>query len=202
VQYDDELDEEFEEKLEKKLSIDEMTKTAESFDNPKGIEESNDSNVIDGPQIDPKNVDNLQKLMKNYSREKLMQILGDMSQKNNFDLGNNDFAKVSDAHRKNSKERLREKIATQRSTRKTKSAREWETEKRRNENEVNLAKNTPLILKNEEKQQIENIHNEHSCTNDKCGSDAHKHISSSKKNKQKKKKQKKKTKNTKNEDQL
>jgi hypothetical protein len=118
--YDDELDENFETELSKHATEKQLENTLESFENPKGIEDSNDASMPNGLQMDPKEIEKLQKKLMNMPRDKLMSVIRNISQKTDLNLGNNDFRSVNGDHREDAKKRLRQKLEQKRLARKPK----------------------------------------------------------------------------------
>ena len=102
--YDDELDEDFEEDLAKRSTLNELSKTLESFENPKGLEDEmpKESPLLDGPQINQKDIDKLYKKATNgMSKAQLNLLLANLQKNNNFGLGDKDnLSSVSDDHKR------------------------------------------------------------------------------------------------------
>jgi len=124
--YDDELDENFEKELD--ATDEQLEKTINSFENPVGIEKNPDSTVTDGPLIDSAELEKFRKQINNMPKEKLMSLLKNISQKNNCGLGDNNFRSVNDEHRKDARERLRQKLEERRFARKPKDVRDRQLE--------------------------------------------------------------------------
>lgn len=118
--FDDELDENFVEDVSKKLSVEELEKTAESFENPKGLDETPGSGVSAGPDIDPEQLKKFQDYVKTLPRDKLMSLFSNMSGKD-YGLGENDLAAVSGDRRTQLKRRLRAQQNERRGSRQTKA---------------------------------------------------------------------------------
>ena len=128
-EYDDELDETFESKLVADATESELNKTLNSFEIPRGIEDMDDSNVTNGPQIDKKEIDKLWKHMASLPREKQMEMLQNILSQEKFGLGDNNFSRASADRVGDTKTRLRAKIAQKQISRKPKTIREIEYEK-------------------------------------------------------------------------
>lgn len=135
VQYDDELDEDFEEKLAENSTADELQSTLDSFEAPKGLESAKDSSLMDGPQIDMKDINNLKKKLGNMPKDQLMATLANILKNNNFGLGaKENLSKVSGDHRTDAAVRLREAIARKNFGRKSKFSRNLEMERHQSAN--------------------------------------------------------------------
>lgn len=123
VQYDDELDEDFEEQLVKTSTSDELQKTLDSFEDPKGIEESESSNLLNGPQMNTDFLENLKKNMNSKQRTQFQKMLANVVAQEKFGLGTNpNLSTVSEEHKTDSAKRLRQILAEKRFGRKSKFA--------------------------------------------------------------------------------
>jgi hypothetical protein len=132
--YNDELDEDFEDELAKKTSIEQLERTVESFDQPEGLEDSKESPVLNGPQVDLRELERLKDKINKMPRDKLQEFLKSMALANKVELGKNDFSAVSDDHRKDASKSLKEKIAEKQLKRKSKISRtrEMDNEQKKN----------------------------------------------------------------------
>ena len=132
-QYNDELDEEFEEKLVKKSSIVELQSTLDSFENPKGLETAINSPLLNGPQLDAVKLMSLQKKlmgMTQTQQSQFKEMLTSILKNNNFGLGTKEnLSSVSNAHRSGAAEKLREAIARKGLSRKSKTARNFTSDR-------------------------------------------------------------------------
>jgi hypothetical protein len=130
VQYDDELDEDFVEKLAEKSTAEHLQTTLDSFENPHGLETAKDSSLMDGPQIDLKDINNLKKKMESMPHSERMALLADILKNNNFGLGaKENLSKVSGDRLTDASARLRAAIARKGSQRKSKVALNFEIER-------------------------------------------------------------------------
>jgi hypothetical protein len=130
IQYDDELDEDFVEKLAEKSTTEQLQTTLDSFDNPQGLETAKDSSLMDGPQIDLKDINNLKKKMESMPHSERMALLASILKNNNFGLGaKENLSKVTGDHLIDASARLRAAIARKGSQRKSKVALNFEIER-------------------------------------------------------------------------
>jgi len=130
VVYDDELDEKFEDSFAKTATTAEMKTTLESFDNPLGLEESPESPVLAGPQLDQKEVERFRKQIMNMPKNELMNFFRNIATQNNLGLGENNFRSVTGDHRNDIKNKLRQKLDQRSLARKPKDVRTREIERR------------------------------------------------------------------------
>jgi hypothetical protein len=130
VVYDDELDENFEDNFEKTATTSEMKTTLNSFDNPLGLEESPESSVMDGPQLDQKEIERFRKQVMNMPKNELTKLFQNIATQNNLGLGENNFRSVNGDHRNDIKNKLRQKLNQRIMARKPKDVRTREIERR------------------------------------------------------------------------
>jgi hypothetical protein len=137
VDYDDELDEKFEDDLAKKSTEKELGETIKSFDDPKGLEEKEDSPLKD-VNIDRGELEKMLQKIKKMPKNQLQQFLNNFVEKNDCGLGKCDFAHVSSDHREDARSRLRQKLKQKQMQRKTqygKSVEAAKEEERKKEDE-------------------------------------------------------------------
>lgn len=154
VVYDDELDENFEDNFAKTATTAEMKTTLESFDNPLGLEESPESPVMGGPQLDQKEIERFRKQVMNMPKNELMKFFRNIATQNNLGLGDNNFRSVSGDHRNDIKNKLRQKLNQRNMARKPKNVRTREIERReasmkelkRKDNDQHLEANQQLDM--------------------------------------------------------
>lgn len=156
MHYNDELDEEFEEKINKKITEQEFEQTINSFELPKGLEEMPNSILPNGPDMDQKDIDALRQRIQSMPANKIQELMANLSM-NNFGLGNNKFSSVSDDHRIDARERLRQKLAQKKFGRKSQIIKKREIEKHQKE----ISKDTIPNYKNDN-----DINNENDNKND------------------------------------
>ena len=189
VQYDDELDEDFVEKLAKKSTTEQLQTTLDSFENPQGLENAKDSSLMDGPQIDLKDINNLKKKMESMPHSERMALLADILKNNNFGLGaKENLSKVSGDHLIDASARLRTAIARKGSQRKSKASLNFEIE--RHQRQTNKEDPSP----SEPKPHIHSSDCNHKLTDDETKEPNHQaHGKNAKRNKKRREAAKKKT---------
>lgn len=105
---DEDLDDEFDMNVLENLKNNEVKKTLDSFENPVSLEDAD--NISDSPNINPKQLQELLSRMKNMPRDKLMQLLSNISADNAGNLGGNDFSSVSNKTKLSAHDRLSMKL--------------------------------------------------------------------------------------------
>src|SRR5579872_2842942 len=73
--FDDELDEDFINNVTKVTTANELQQTVDSFDNPKGIEEDDDTTFTGHKDVDPEEIEKLRKYVQSLSPEDMSAFL-------------------------------------------------------------------------------------------------------------------------------
>jgi len=129
-EYDDELDEKFEKDFKNKTDINKMEQTSKSFEEPKGIE---DSQKLELPKFDKAEVMKALNELKNMDPEQRRKLLESLSTRNNMNIPNTDFNSVNNAHRMDTKEKLKMIIKNKRMARMPNSVKQRAVEKQNNQ---------------------------------------------------------------------
>ena len=128
-EYDDELDEKFEKDFRNKTDINKMEQTSKSFEEPKGIE---DSQKLELPKFDKAEVMKALNELKNMDPEQRRKLLESLAARNNMNIPNTNFSSVSNAHRMDTKERLKMIIKNKRMARMPNDVKQRALEKQQN----------------------------------------------------------------------
>lgn len=116
--FDDELDDNFETNETQNMSEQQIDNLVNSFSKPEDLDNPDDP-------IDEKEMKNLLANIKNMPKAKLQQYLKQLTGKNNFNLGNNNFSAVSDVRRLGARDKLRKKLEAKRKNKETDSAKQY-----------------------------------------------------------------------------
>lgn len=114
--FDDVLDDDFDEKTTNNMSTQQVDNLVNSFSKPDNPEDPDEP-------VDEKTMNQLLNQVQNMPKAKLQQYLKQLTGKNNFNLGNNI---IPDIRSSGIRDKLRKKLAEQKKTVKTKSAKKYE----------------------------------------------------------------------------
>lgn len=162
--HDDELNEDFEDELDEELTPKELEATVKSFEEPKGLENSDVAPIANGPQnfnLNSAKIKEFQNRMQGMKPEdrkamnELMQILGQNKNINLNPNNQNDFSHTNESHRLDSITRLHTILAHKQNGRKTKISKDVDFVQKRIQNKKNRKRGKAKKSQNNESNEQE-----------------------------------------------